>query len=425
MSMHRLLVSALTCGAALAGPSLPARADVTTSTPTLTLDAAIQRAFQASPELAEAQAAVGEARARRLGAGLLANPELSARGAARLLDQGARPDVAVELSQALPLGGQRGDRTVVADDEIREAEARLTHARQALATRVHLAFIEASRAQELSELATASVQLTKRLLAASERRLAVGDSAALDVHVARAELGRADDALTRARVDAVAARVTLAVVMGEDALSRVHLAPPPVTERVLPPLAQVLSEAKARRADLEALRIAVETARARVELARSGAVPSLTLTAFFELEGGSEVIVGGGLSLPLPFFDRNQGGIAEAVATTARQQAELRRGELEVSREVATAYELYTSATGSQRAFEGQVVSSMEETVDLLQRSFDAGKIGFTEVLVLRRSLIEARAMAAETRARAAQAGVVLDVAMGTMVLPAGAEQEK
>lgn len=60
----------------------------------------------------------------------------------------------------------------------------------------------------------------------------------------------------------------------------------------------------------------------------------------------------------------------------------------------------------------------MEETVELLQRAFDAGKIGFAEVVVLRRSLIEARVIAVETKARAAQAVVVLDVALGTMALP-------
>lgn len=415
--MHRLIM-ALTCAAAEAAVSLPVRAEVPTSTPTLSIDAAIHRAFDASPAIAEAQAALDEARGRRLGAGLLANPELSVRGGARLLDEGARPDVAVELSQVLPIGGQRGDRVAVAEAEVREAEARLTYARQGLATRVHLAFIEAGRAQDLSALAAAGVTLTRRLLAASERRLAEGDATALDVQVSKAELGRAENVLTQARVDVVAAQVSLAEVMGEDpgALFRVVNSPP--AARTLPPLAQVLAEAKGRRADLEALRIAVDTARARVELSRSSALPSLTLSAFFELEGGSEVIVGGGLSLPLPLFDRNQGGVAQALASNRRQQAELRQGELDLAREVATAYALYVGATAAERAFEDRVVATMEETVELLQRAFDAGKIGFAEVVVLRRSLIEARVIAVETKARAAQAVVVLDVALGTMALP-------
>jgi cobalt-zinc-cadmium efflux system outer membrane protein len=422
--MHRL-VSTLSCTAVAVALSLPVWAESVTSTPTLTLDEALKRAFVANPSLAAAQAAVAEARGRRLGAGLLSNPELSARGGARLLDEGARPDIAVELAQPIPLGGQRGDQRAVADSEIREAEAHLAGARQALATRVYLAFIEANRAQALSELAAAGVQLTQRLLLASERRLAEGDSTALDVHVSKAELGRAENTLTDARVDAVAARVLLAEAIGQEPGSPLRLAPLSRVDRALPPLDQVLGAARARRADLEALRIAVETARARVELARSAAVPSLALSAFFELEGGSEVIVGGGLSLPLPLFDRNQGAVAEALAGTRRQQAELRRGELELTREVATAYELYVSATAAERAFEARVVGTMEETVDLLQRAFDAGKIGFTEVVVLRRSLIEARVIAVETRARAAQAGVVLDIVLGTMVLPSGAAEEQ
>lgn len=419
--MHRL-VSAL----AVALLPLTARAaEASTATVTITLDIALQRAFESSPSLAEARAAVDQARGARRGAGLLANPELSARGAARLLDQGARPDVALELSQALPLGGQRGDRIAVAEGELREAEARLAQARQSLATRVHLAFIDALRAQELSALAQAGVLLTQRLSTASERRLAEGDSTILDVHVSQAELGRAENALTQARVEALAARMGLAEAMGQDPTVALRVAPSARVERALPPLAEVLAEGARRRADLEALRRAVGTARARVERARSAGVPSLTVSAFFEVEGGADVIVGGGLSMPLPLFDRNQGGIAEAQADTQRQEASLRRGELELAREIATAYELYTSATASERAFEQRVVGSMEETADLLQRAFDAGKIGFTEVVVLRRSLIEARVIAVETRARAAQAGVVLDVAMGTMALPSGGAEEQ
>ncbi len=419
--MHRH-VSALSWTAAVALLPLPAfgAGEASTATLTITLDIALQRAFEHSPSLAEARAAVEQARGSRQGAALLINPELSARGAARLLDEGAKPDIAVELSQALPLGGQRADRIAVADGEIKEAEARLGQARQTLATRVHLAFIDALRAQELSALAQAGVLLTERLLTASERRLAEGDSTILDVHVSQAELGRAENALTQARVEALAARMALAEAMGQDPTAALRVAPSPRTERTLPPLAQVLAEGAKRRGDLEALRLAVETARARVEAARSAGVPSLTVSAFFELEGGSDVIVGGGLSMPLPLFDRNQGGVAEALAGTRRQEAELRRGELELAREIATAYELYASASASERAFEARVVGTMAETVDLLQRAFDAGKIGFTEVVVLRRSLIEARVIAVETRARAAQAGVVLDVAMGTMALPSG-----
>lgn len=410
-------LTASSCVAALV-LAAPARAEVSTATPTLTLSAALVRALEASPRLAEAQAGVDEARGRRLAAGLYANPELSVRGGARLLDDGPRPDVAVELSQALSLSGQRGHRVAVADDELREAEARLAHIRQALATRVHLAFIEAVRAQDLVVLAAAGVELAERLRVASQRRLAAGDAAALDVQVSRAELGRAEDTLTRARVDEAIAQVALAEVLGTEPGSPVRVVPGPSLARELPSLAQVLSEAKQRRADLEALRLAVDTARSRVELARANSVPGLTLSAGVAVEGGSDVIVGGGVSMALPLFDRGQGEVAAAEAATRRRQAELRQGELELAREVTAAYVLYTRSTAAERAFDERVVGTMAETTELLQRAFDAGKIGFAEALVLRKSLLEARVNAVETRARAAQAAVVLDVALGRFGAP-------
>jgi cobalt-zinc-cadmium efflux system outer membrane protein len=422
--MHRLATT-LCSTVAVAWLPLPSRADVATTTLTLTLDTALQSALDSHPAIAAAQAALDEARGQRLGAGVFANPEFSAKGAARLLDEGPRPDIAVEIGQPIALGDVRGARIAVAESEVHQATLSLTHARQALASRVQLAFIEARRADELSELAGASVQLARRLLLASERRLSEGDSTVLDVHVSKAELGRAENALTQARVDVVAARVTLAEAIGWDVLRPFRVGPVPRPDRVLPPLPAVLAEARRRRTDLEGLRTTVETGRARLDLARAAAAPSLTVSAFFELEGGSDVILGGGVSLPIPLFDRNQSAIAEATARVARHHAELRLGERTVDREVATAYELYASASLAERAYADHVVGSLEETVDLLQRSFDAGKISFSEVLVLRRSLIEARAIAVETRARAAQASVVLDVALGTIALPRSAAQEQ
>ena len=65
-----------------------------------------------------------------------------------------------------------------------------------------------------------------------------------------------------------------------------------------------------------------------------------------------------------------------------------------------------------------QVLGTLEENVDLLQRSFAAGRIGATEVVTLRREFVASRREYVETLADAWLARVDLDLAIGRFTPP-------
>ncbi|NIM64049.1 MAG: TolC family protein, partial [Acidobacteria bacterium] len=75
------------------------------------------------------------------------------------------------------------------------------------------------------------------------------------------------------------------------------------------------------RADLEAFRGTIESARARIEIARREVVPDLVVEAFYGREEGTDRLLGGGLGIRIPLFNRNQGAIAEARAAERRALA--------------------------------------------------------------------------------------------------------
>jgi len=405
------------CGGGLPAIGQPPAAE-------LTLAAALAAAEAKSPELRAAAAAVEEARGRLVAARTYPhNPALEVEAADRSGAEGSTTDRGIALSQELELAGQRGKRADAARAGLAAAEARYARRRLEVSAAVERAFAETVRARELLAVAGADVELTRSLLSFEERRLEAGAGTQIDVNLARAAAGRAVRQLQEATAAWNEARARLAEATGLD-----PVAPPraagglPVRAPGLPPLAELTRRALEERADLAALRRDREEAEHRVVLERSLAVPNLELGAFASREEGDE-LTGLRAGIGIPLFDRNQGGIAEAEAAVGRVAAEVAAAELAAGREVAAAYAHYRAAAEALAALEGLVVETLSESLDLLRRAVEAGKLSATDVLLLRRELVEGQREQIETAGELWLAKTDLELAVGTD-LPEAAREE-
>jgi cobalt-zinc-cadmium efflux system outer membrane protein len=388
----------------------------------ITMEQALALAFERSPTLAAARAAVAEAEGRRTTAGTYPfNPELGVEGAARTqADAHTGVDWSVALDQEVELKGQTGRREKVADAELAGARADLQTARRALSARVHLAFVDALAARELAAIEETHAALARDLVGIAEKRLQAGAGTQLEVNVAHIELGRAEGRVRAAQAEVTAAGVALAEVLAGDP------AQPPEADGALdlpdakvPPLPALLEQARAHRPELEAVRAARQAAGSRVDLADAEAVPNLGVGLFAGREAdGPDKIFGAHVSLPLPLFNRNQGARAEARATVGRVDAESAAVGLQVDREVAAAVARLQAATGTVQTLREHVVGTAQENLRLLEQAVEAGKIGGAEVLVVRQELREAQRELVEALADAWRARVELDVATGGIALP-------
>jgi cobalt-zinc-cadmium efflux system outer membrane protein len=386
----------------------------------LTLAQAVAHTFARSPEIRAAEARLGEARGRLTGAESYPyNPILEGGAASRQGGDQSSVDLEVSLGQELEIAGQRGDRIDTAEAELAAERATLLRARRLVAARVHLAFVAALEAHELLEVSRRDVELTRRLYELAQRRLGRGAGTQLDVNVAGAELGRAEARYQAAEATYRGERARLAEVMGLDPtflpLPRGELR---ASLPGIPSLEQVVESARGRRADLQALRDLESASRARHELARSEAWPNLTLRAFASREEETDTIIGGGLSVPLPLFDRNQGRIEETRAGIDRAAAEREVGELAVDREVVAAHARYRAGLRTSARLRELVLGTLEQNIELLQRSFEAGKATWPEVVVIRRTLVDAERELTAAEAQARRAWIELQVAAGRMPVP-------
>ncbi len=417
---RRLSRCQLLQGGILAGSLLLSVTVMAQVVPEWTLSEALDTAFENSPVLRGRQAERQEVTSRLVDAKTYPhNPEISLELADRSSPRESAIDRGLSISQEFELASQRRKRIAVADQELAAAEAVLVHHRRLLAYKVESAFAEAVMARELLGVATTDAELAQEILAFSQRRLERGAATQIEVNLAQASAGRAERSLRKARADYASARSRLAEIAGANPQT-----PPKLVGDLHVPEAEplaledLLALASERRGDLRAAGQREQAAEAAIRLAIAEGKPNLVVGSFFQREEASDNIVGAAISISVPLFNRNQGRIAESRALRERLRHEQDALHLAIEQEVVTAFNNLLAARAAAEHLRDQVLETLDENVELLQRSFEAGRIGATDVVTLRREFVASRREYIEALADAWLARIALDLAVGRLSSP-------
>jgi len=381
----------------------------------LTVEAAVALALERNPEVTAREADLRAARARLDGARLpfQANPEVAIAAGPRSRAGERSTDVDIELSQRVEIFGQRGARIEVAGAEAAAAQGALAQERAEIAAQARIAFARALAAERLAAIAEEDLALSREAARVAQKRLEVGDGSRLELNAARVEVGRAARGVALARQAVDAARAELRLVTGTPAGASLRVAGDLATAgpNGTPPEAHV-ERALAGRGDLAAARHEVDAARAEARFASREWLPSPRLGAGFKREEGADVVVGT-IAFDLPVWNRNPAGRGAASARLARAESELGAVERRVREEVVLAARRVEAAREAARAFDVDVVGAMKENLALTTQAYQSGKLDLVQVLLIRRSAIEARRGEVEALAALAEAEAELARASG------------
>jgi outer membrane protein, heavy metal efflux system len=362
----------------------------------LTLGQALALALMKNPELAGVSWNVRIAEAKKLQAGLLPNPELSADtqqyagGGPHIGFHAAQSNFL--LSQRIELGGKRGKRTCVAalDKELTgwTYEAKKFD----VLTETAKAFIDVVAAQEQVALATDLVQLSEKVLYSVSERVKAGKVSPLEETRSSVELSNTRIELARAQSSLQGARKRLSNSWGqaepgfekaEGALDNVRPIPPPGQ------LANFISQ----NPDVARWAKEMEQRKAVLKLEEAKRIPDLTLTGGvqrFEDTNAEGAYVG--FSVPLPIFDRNQGGIQEARYGIAKAEADSRAAVAKANADLAVAYQELSASYKAALSLKNDLLPAAERAFEASREGYREGKFGFLEVLDSQRTLFQARA---------------------------------
>jgi outer membrane protein, heavy metal efflux system len=354
----------------------------------------------------ETLAELGFSRADLVQAGLLTNPNFSV-----LFPLGPKQ---LEFTATFPLEALwlRPKRVAVAKLQAERVAQTLVQNGLNLIRDVRVAYTDVWLAKERVRLSEAALEVRSRIGTLAEARLRAGDISELEAATARIDALRARDDATRAAREGEIAEDKLRGLLGLGAEKRWNFAFESTQMGRLTNSDELERQALAARPDLRAAELSIEAAGKRVGLAKAEIFAlSGILDANGKDSGGLDM--GPGASLPIPIFNRNQGGIARARAELERAAWNYQSVKQRIHVEVQEAHDRFALAQATLEQWEQTIMPPLEATTKQSQRAFELGNVSFLLVQENARELINARARQAEIKAEGRRARAELERSVG------------
>lgn len=380
----------------LSGADLPLLAPRSGPLPTsLSLLQSLEEAEARSPAIIAARARVAASLARIQQAGVRSNPELSIEvenflGTGELAGLKSL-ETTIAVNQRLDLFGRRRSAVIAAQAQLAAERLRLGIARADLAQAVREQFARAITARERLRIATENEALTREVARISEILVDAGREPPLRALRARSAVAQARAELEAARAEEAASRGTLASLFG------VTEPPASVAGSLLDLQPRIVNPEESLEVRLaRAERLSAE-AQVGVQLASSRLDPAVGLGVRHVRDIGDVGLVGG-VSLPLPVFDRNRGNIAAARAEVRAAEANLAAVTANARVRARNSLTNVQAAAARVAALEQSAVPEAAEALRLTQLSYREGRATLLELLdaqnayrVAQTGLVEAR----------------------------------
>lgn len=396
-SFFKRLTSAAALAAAICAATSPAGAE----DKAVTLKEIMAMARESNGDLRALRQEKEIGKAGKIRAGLYANPVLEMEGSTGALTGSPSEDrVSIGLSQEFATGGKREKRVAVAETELARFGNRIRDAERLLLLEVKTGFYDLLLAQKRLDLAHKAHELNSQLLQISQERFAAGDVAELDANLAGVETARSETRTSEAEREIISARQHLLTLMGAPLSADLKVAGPPETRPLSPSLAELKALAQNNRPDIRAAESEKNKGEAELTLAEAERLPNVTAGIEFSREatltslGGLEekstdYLVGLKLSIPLPFFDRNQAGIVEAKARKSSAETRLAFALQGIEREVEAAYARLAAAKKSLDIYDTRIIPQLTENLKVVQEAYRLGEVGILSVLEEQKKFIE------------------------------------
>lgn len=354
----------------------------------LTLIDLEQWALSSNPSVQRAAALVGAANGTWVQVGLMPNPTVGYEGQ-QLGSGGLAEQQGVLFSQEFVRGGKlRLNRAVAANERMR-LEQELMAQQQRVLTDVRVAYYQVLLAQR-------QIELTDGLIRISDEGASAVDSLFKSKEVGRTDVLQSQLEIENARILSQnsqnrhrAAWQSLVAVVGAPDLTvqtlNGELDGPAQNIEYEDALGRLLTLSP----ELAAASVAVEKARTSVARERVEPIPNVTVQGLVNvIDNGIGGKTDGGIavSVPIPLFNKNQGGIARAqqeLVAASRAHTQL---ELDLQNRLAPVYERYANASNQVQRYRDVILPAADESLNLTRKTYSAGEANYVALLTAQRT---------------------------------------
>ncbi len=361
----------------------------------LTLDVAVQEALAYSPALAGSQSRAKAAEAAKVQAGLLPNPEIGV-SAENIMGSGSygsldNAEMTYGLTQLIEFPGKRSNRQQVASEELSSMNEATRASFLDIIQSVHIAYAEASVAEALLKVSGEERVLAKSVYESVAAKVEAGKEPPLQAQKAKVAFTGSELGFARAEREFKTAQEQLQHVIGRDA--EVLSLDGSFVTQLTTPLPKSEYEAMLNNApEAKASEVEIRRAEAEVRLEKARRLPDPTINVGVrDFRGTDDQAMVVGVSFPIPVFDRNQAAVEKAgsMLNSAKHDARSTTQQRQIA--FIEAYSAFVSAYDTARMIETDILPIASDAASIARQSYDAGKLGYIEVLDAQRTLFDAQ----------------------------------
>jgi cobalt-zinc-cadmium efflux system outer membrane protein len=362
----------------------------------LTLDDAIALFLKQNLDLIIANYGIDAAKGRQITAQLYPNPTLSV-STLSAYTQGCSLDkcgaVAPSLTQLFEVAGRRGYRMEAAALDTMSNEAKFEDTVRQLGFTLKETYFRVQRQRghlEVDqEVQTILVKLLQGITGEGKRGSSSQHHVRLGLMAVNAD---AEVFRDMRRIEEVSGDLRMMLRVPQDV--EVKLETSLTYRRGEPNLARLLEYALENRPDIRAKRLTRDKRKTELQLAKAIRIPNVTTNLGYSVQGpqgpDNQQQWGLSLSVPLPVFNRNQGGIVEADVAVMAVEADIEKTEVQIQNEVGVAYRKFLHGRKLFEALSGALTRAAA-LFEEAQQAYAKGEIGILDLENTRRSYADTK----------------------------------
>lgn len=359
----------------------------------ITISEAVINALKNNPNLKAFEYEITSLEKRKIQAGFIPNPEAEF-GAENFLGgkelSGFNGSEFTLLgSQLFELGGKRSNRVILAETEIVSSKGEYELLKLDLVSKVKSVFISMYQIQKQIEQQRKFVDLNEEILKTITERVKAGRTSPAEESKVKVALTNSRIELDRLQRTFSSIQAQLNTLLGTTDKYFIpatvlfdSITAPPTREEITGNIEEIPS--------LKLLQNEVSVREAALELERSLAIPDLTVNGgvryLNELNTYSFVA---GVSVPLPFFNNNQGNIQAAEVRLEQMDAIKNSRRLDVIAQLTTAYNNLLSAYNNSQQLKNSIIPEAENAYEITRQGYMQGRFAFIDLLDAERTLFE------------------------------------
>lgn len=291
------------------------------------------------------------------------------------------------VSQLIELGGKRALRGNIAKAGVEVEKLRYQAARRVVIQETAQRFVDALSARESVRNAQTVVAIASETVDSVTALQEGGRGSAIDVQRSELGLKQARLQLENYKRQAKLARQQLAAMWGGQTPGFDRVSGSMGRPDGLPSKAK-LQAALAHHPNLALAKAGVTTAEHELMLQERLVIPDMNLGIAFRHEAAlDDNAIVMSFSIPLPFRNRNEGGIAEAKGELERTEALVSQAKSQLDLRFAEAWIRLAAAHDEFQLVSNQMLPAAEELHQTLADGFRLGRTSYLELLEARRAL--------------------------------------